>query len=122
MAKKTIDGEDLSQEELDNLKKLHEYSTNLHNILEQLSADMSSGRISWKELTKDVDTTFAQQVDNLSATSFSNIDENFGEYEGLIYDGAYSEHMESIEKKGLVGDDVTEEQAKQKAISFVRTR
>ena len=119
MAKKTIDGEDLSQEELDNLKKLHEYSTNLHNILEQLSVDMSSGRISWKELTKDVDTTFAQQVDNLSATSFSNIDENFGEYEGLIYDGAYSEHIESSEKKGLVGEEVSEEEAKQKAISFI---
>ena len=119
LAKKTIDGEDLSQEELDNLKKLHEYSTNLHNTLEQLSADMSSGRISWKELTKDVDTTFAQQVDNLSATSFSNIDENFGEYEGLIYDGAYSEHIESSEKKGLVGEEVSEEEAKQKAISFI---
>lgn len=119
LAKKTIDGEDLSQEELDNLKKLHEYSTNLHNTLEQLSADMSNGRISWKELTKDVDTTFAQQVDNLSATSFSNIDRNFGEYEGLIYDGAYSEHIESSEKKGLVGEEVSEEEAKQKAISFI---
>ena len=90
--------------------------------MEQLSLEMGSGKISWKELTENVDTSFAQQVDNLSATSFSNINENFGDYEGLIYDGAYSEHMESIEKKGLVGDDVTEEQAKQKAISFVRTR
>lgn len=60
---------------------------------------MGSGKISWKELTENVDTSFAQQVDNLSAISFSNINENFGDYEGLIYDGAYSEHMESIEKK-----------------------
>lgn len=119
LAKKTINGENLSQEELDNLKKLHQYSQDLQNTLEQLIEDMGNGKISWKELTKDVDTTFAQQVDNLSATSFSNIDENFGEYEGLIYDGAYSEHMESSEKKGLIGEDVTEEQARKKAISFV---
>lgn len=119
LAKKTTEGEDLSQEELDNLKKLHDYSKDLNNTLEQLIEDMGSGRISWKELTKDVDTAFAQQVDNLSATSFSNINENFGEYEGLIYDGAYSEHMESSEKKGLVGEEITEEEAKQKAISFV---
>ena len=112
LAIKTIGGEDLTQEELDNLKKLYEYSKNLNSTLEQLSSEMGSGKISWKELTENVDTSFAQQVDN----------ENFGDYEGLIYDGAYSEHMESIEKKGLVGDDVTEEQAKQKAISFVRTR
>ena len=119
LAKKTIDGQDLSQEELENLKKLHDYSVDLSNTLAQLSNDLGSGKISWKELTKDVDTTFAQQVDNLSATSFSNIDENFGEYEGLIYDGAYSEHIETSEKKGLVGNDITEEEAKQKAISFI---
>lgn len=119
LATKSIEGEDLTQEELDNLKELYDYSVDLSDILEQLSADMSSGRISWKELTEDVDTAFAQQVDNLSATSFSNIDKNFGEYEGLIYDGAYSEHMESSEKKGLVGEEITEEQAKEKAISFI---
>lgn len=119
LATKSIDGKDLNQEELDHLKELYDYSVNLADILEQLSNDMGSGRISWKELTKDVDTTFAQQVDNLSVTSFSNIDQNFGEYEGLIYDGAYSEHMESAEKKGLVGEEVTEEQAKEKAISFI---
>ena len=37
LAKKTINGEDLSQEELDNLKKLHQYSQNLQNTLEQLT-------------------------------------------------------------------------------------
>lgn len=119
LATKAIEGKTLSQEELDNLKELYDYSISLADTLEQLIADMGSGKISWKELTKNVDTTFAQQVDNLSATSFSNIDENFGEYEGLIYDGAYSEHMESSEKKGLVGEEVTEEEAKQKAISFI---
>ena len=35
-----------------------------------------NGRISWEELTKDTKTAFAQQVDNLSAATFSNIDEN----------------------------------------------
>lgn len=119
LARKTINGEDLTQEELDNLKSLYDYSVNLTSTLEQLSSDMNSGAISWEELTKDVDTSFAQQVDNLSATSFSNIDENFGEYEGLIYDGAYSEHIESTEKKGLTGPEVTEEEAKQKAILFI---
>ena len=119
LARTSINGKDLTQEELDNLKTLHDYSVDLTNTLEQLSTDMGNGSISWKELTQDVDTSFAQQVDNLSATSFSNIDENFGEYEGLIYDGAYSEHIESGEKKGLVGNEVTEEEAKQKAISFI---
>ena len=119
LARKTMNGEDLNQDELSNLKKLHDYSVDLNNTLNQLSEDMNTGKISWKELTKDVDTSFAQQVDNLSAASFSNINENFGEYEGLIYDGAYSEHIRNAEKRGLTGNDVSEEEAKQKAISFV---
>ena len=119
LSTKSIDGKDLTGEELDNLKTLHDYSTELKNVLNQLSEDMNSGRISWKELTQDTDTEFAQQVDNLSAVSFSNIDENFGEYAGLIYDGAYSEHIESAEKKGLTGEDIDEETAKQIAIKFI---
>lgn len=78
-----------------------------------------NGRISWKELTKDTKTAFAQQVDNLSAATFSNIDENFGEYAGLIYDGAFSEHMESAEKKGLTGEEIDEKRANQIAKEFI---
>lgn len=119
LASKSINGQDLTQEELDNLEELHNYSIDLKNVLNQLSDEMQAGNISWKELTKDTDTAFAQQVDNLSATSFSNIDKNFGEYAGLIYDGAYSEHIESAEKKGLTGEEIDEEKAKQLAKEFI---
>ena len=119
LSKKSINDQDLTEEEISNLTNLYEYSKELNNILNQLSEDIHTGRISWKELTKDTNLAFAQQVDNLSKTSFSNIDNNFGEYAGLIYDGAYSEHIESQEKKGLTGEDVDEEKAKQIATDFL---
>ena len=37
----------------------------------------------------------------------------------MIYDGAFSEHLTSEEKKGLTGEDIEEEQAKQKAEEFI---
>jgi len=119
LSRKNIYNEELSQEDLDNLKQLHNYSVELKNTLNQLSIDMNEGRISWDELTKNTEIAFAQQVDNLSATTFSNLDENFGEYAGLIYDGAFSEHMESTEKKGLTGEEIDEEKAKKIAKAFV---
>lgn len=119
LSRKNIYKEELSQEDLDNLKNLHDYSTELKNTLNQLSTDMNEGRINWDELTKNTEIAFAQQVDNLSATTFSNLDENFGEYAGLIYDGAFSEHMESAERKGLTGDEVDEERAKEIARDFI---
>lgn len=118
LATKCINNTDLTEEELNNLKQLHEYCGTLKETLNQLLADMGKGSISWKELTKDTNTSFAQQVDNISSASFSNLDENFGEYEGLIYDGAYSEHIEKAEKKGLKGEEKTKEDAKKVAIEF----
>lgn len=119
LSRKNIYKEELSQEDLDNLKSLHDYSTELKNTLNQLSTDMNEGRISWNELTKNTEIAFAQQVDNLSAATFSNLDENFGEYAGLIYDGAFSEHIESAERKGLTGEEIDEERAKQIAKEFI---
>ena len=119
LSRKNIYNEELTQQDLDNLKQLHDYSRELKNTLNQLSTDMNEGRVSWDELTKNTEIAFAQQVDNLSAATFSNLDENLGEYAGLIYDGAFSEHMESAEKKGLTGEEINEEKAKEIAKVFV---
>lgn len=119
LSKKSINNQDLSEDEINNLTDLYVYSQDLSNTLNQLSEDMNQGRISWKELTKNTDLAFAQQVDNLSTSSFSNINKNFGEYAGLIYDGAYSEHIESAEKKGLVGEDIEQDKAEQIVREFI---
>ena len=119
LSRKNIYNENLTQEDFDNLEQLHNYSIDLANTLNQLSNDMNEGRIKWGELTKKGSTVFATQVSNISKDSFNALEENFDKYSGLIYDGAFSEHLTSVEKKGLTGEDVTEEQAKQTAIDFV---
>ena len=119
LSRKNIYNESLTEEDLKNIKDLHQYSVELENTLNQLSEDLNSGRFEWGELTKKGTVAFAQQVDNISKESFSNLEENFHEYSGLIYDGAFSEHLTSNEKKGLTGEDISEEQAKQKAEEFI---
>ena len=119
LSRKNINNEDLTEEDLKNLKDLHEYSIELENTLMQLSADIDSGRISWEDLNKKNDIKFAKQVDNISKESFSNMEENFHEYSGLIYDGAFSDHITNQEKKGLTGDDIDEDTAKEKVQYFI---
>ena len=119
LSRKNIYNEKLSDEDLKNLKDLHGYSVELENTLNQLSEDLNSGRFEWGELTKKGSIAFAQQVDNISKESFSNLEENFHEYSGLIYDGAFSEHLTGVEKKGLTGEDIDENQANQKAKEFI---
>ena len=118
LSRKNIYNEALTEDDFNNLKNLHNYSVELENTLNQLSADMNDGRIKWGELTKKGSTVFATEVSNISKDSFSNLEENFHEYAGLIYDGAFSEHLTSSEKKGLTGENIDEERAKQIAIEF----
>lgn len=119
LSRKNIYNESLSQEDLKNLKDLHGYSQDLENTLNQLSEDLNSGRFEWGELTKKGTVAFAQQVDNISKESFSNLEENFHEYSGLIYDGAFSEHLTKQDKKGLTGENISEEQATQIAKQLI---
>lgn len=119
LSRKNIYNEGLSQDDLNNLKELHSYSVELENTLNQLAEDLNNGRFEWGELTKKGTYVFAQQVDNISKESFSNMEENFHQYDGLIYDGAFSEHLSNAEKKGLTGEDISEEEAKQKAEDFI---
>ena len=118
LSKKCFEGNNLSNSDLDNLEKLHEYSVNLRETINQLNDDLYSGNIRWGQLSKKGNKAFLQE-ENISKTTFSNIEEDLHQYTGLIYDGAYSENQNNYKGVGLTGDDVTEEKALQNAKDFI---
>lgn len=119
LAHKCIRGEELNDDDMNNLEMLYEYSNNLSITLNQLGVDLSSGAIDWGELKQQDSFNFTQEVSSTLTDSFSSLEENFHEYEGLIYDGAFSEHIVNIEKKGLTGDEIDEQTAQNKAVEFI---
>lgn len=119
VSRENIKNKSLTEEQLNNLEQLHDYSTDLLQTLVQLSSDIDNNNVSWDDLTKKGMFKFAQQVSNISKESFDNIDQNLEDYEGLIYDGAFSEHITTQEKKGLTGDDIDENGARQKVEDFI---
>lgn len=116
LSRKNINGEGLSEDDFKNLQTLYKYSVDLETTLNQLSEEIYSGEISWEDLNLNSKSKFAQSVDSVSV--FSNIDDNLNDYEGLIYDGAYSDHINKKEKLGLTGETITEEEAKMKVQEF----
>ncbi len=118
LSRKNIQGTNLSDEDLKNLEELHSYSVELENVLNQLASDLQAGSTTWKDLTAKEDDQFAQAV-SLNLDIFSSLEENFHEYSGLIYDGAFSEHLTTTTPKWLTGDDISEEEAKTKAKQFL---
>lgn len=119
LSKKTVKGEKLSQEELDNLTQLHQYSVSLRDVLYQLEADLFSSTIRWGELEDAGSMIFSREDETLTQSSFSNIEDELHQYSGLIYDGAYSEGLDNTEMIGLTGEDVDQEKAQSIAREFI---
>lgn len=117
LSMKAIQDEDLSDEDLKNIEELHGYSVDLKNTIIQLESEINEGTLAWGELKEEGNKAFAQQV-NGDISGFGNIESAFDEYTGLIYDGAFSEHMVSFERKGLTGENIEESKAKEIVKNF----
>ena len=117
--RRNLDGKDLTDEELDKLNELHNYSLEVKSTLNQLSEDINAERLNWDELDYNTSTMFSTEVSNISKDGFDAIESNFEEYDGLIYDGAYSEHIVNENKRGLTGNEIDEEKAKTIVMNFV---
>ena len=119
LSRKNIKGEALNDEDLQNLQNLHKYSMQINEAVNQISFDLNAGNLKWTDLTKEKKVDFSTQVS--SDFSFADtLEENLHEYTGLIYDGAYSEHIVNTEKKGLIGDEISEDDALNKAKEIIK--
>ena len=117
--RKNIKDKDLTDEELRKLKELHDYSIELKNTLNQLSEEINAERLNWDHLDYNTSTILSKENNTITKDGFDTIESNFEQYDGLIYDGAYSEHITNESKKGLTGNNIDEEKAKEIAINFV---
>ena len=114
LSRKNIEGEGLTDDELNKIKELYNYSKDLSNTLNEMSEELNIGQITWNDLINNNEGAEITEV-----STFNVIEDNFHEYSGLIYDGAFSEHISTSEKKGLTGDEINEETAKQKIKEFI---
>lgn len=114
LSRKNIEGDGLTDDDMNKIKELYNYSNNLSNTLNEIADELNNGTLKWSDLMKNTEGSEIAEV-----STFNVVEENFHEYTGLIYDGAFSEHITSSEKKGLTGDEIDEETAKRKAEEFI---
>lgn len=114
LSRKNIEGEGLTDDDINKIKEMYKYSNDLANTLNEMADELNNGTLKWSNLMKNTEGSEITEV-----STFDVVEENFHEYSGLIYDGAFSEHLTSSEKKGLTGDEIDEETAKIKAEEFI---
>ena len=120
LLKKTTQNEKLNDEEYATIAKLYKSSQELGSIMNAIYDDLNDGRIKWDELKKVSDEKLSQSEEVTTVSNIQKIGKNFQEYEGLIYDGAFSDHLLNMQPKSLSNNEVTKDQAKDNIIKIFK--
>jgi len=114
LTKSLANGEKLTDEDHENLAKVNEVSNNLNATLQDIYSSLTQGKIKWDEVEKVASKELNEEKNQLEITNLNSVKDSVEDYEGLIYDGAFSNHIEQAEPKALTGREVTVEQATKK--------
>lgn len=109
LMKQNISDIKLTEEEYEKLKHIYEDSSKLSSKMSDIYDDLNAGRIKWDELEKIGNEKLP---DNDISNSIFEVGKTFQNYEGLIYDGAFSDHLLSSEPKFLSQKEISEDDAK----------
>lgn len=106
-------GNDISKEEYQNLNVIYDNAKKLTDTMQEIYSALNDGRIKWNELEYVGNQKLSEE--NLNAENglpLNTIGKDFESYEGLIYDGAFSEHVMQNEAKTLTGDILSMEECR----------
>ncbi len=111
LLKQTVSQEELTDEEYDSIVNLSENAKELSDVMQDIYDDLNKGRIKWDELEKESNEELGEVT---TVSNIAKIGKTFQEYEGLIYDGAFSDHLLNQVPKSLIGNEVSIEDARSK--------
>lgn len=111
-------GKAITEEQYQTIQQLHDSAVALGNNLNDLQNSLAGGRIKWGDLANKGTPLFQKTSAEMPKEQFENIDKTFQDTPKLIYDGPFSDHLVTAEPRGLSGDEINSEQAKEKVKNF----
>ena len=119
LARQNVRRETMSSADQKKLMSLREQAANLSQGLHDLEAGVSEGKIKLGELVRGARRTIASENKDLLSNNFETMVQKNGGFPTLVYDGPFSDRIETVKPKGVTGPYITKEQAKKIATSFV---
>lgn len=115
---KLATGEKLTIEETDNLKKLKNYSEKLSRTINYLIEEEENGGLNFEEVQSTLQSKGDEKL--YLATELNDANQALEDYPTLIYDGPFSDHINS-KKSELVKnlEEITQDNAQEKAAKFL---
>lgn len=112
LAKKVGGGEELSDEEKENIKTLFKYAEDLSGKMWQVEKRIEDGDISLSDISDASDSKKSVNV----TEGFTDFEEGFSNYPTLIYDGPFSDHILEKEPLMIKGQrEISQNEAMEKA-------
>ena len=113
-----MSGKPLDDKQYKTIESLYGFAAALDKSLGSLQNELAGGRLKWGELATKGTPIFKKASTSLPGKQFENIDKTFQDYPRLIYDGPFSDHLVTAEPRGVTGDVLNIDQAKQSVINF----
>ncbi len=95
-----------------NINSLYKKVEELSKITEEIYADLNSGKIKWDELERVGNEKMKAANANEEVSSVNSIGKTFTEYEGIIYDGAFSNHILTLKPAYLTDVELSSNDVK----------
>jgi len=119
---KKLTYKDLSEEDYAILEKINKHLIIITDTLDNIYNEVAKGSINWNDVEKIAQRELSDEP-NVVIDGLTDIKNNFMEYEGLIYDGAFSSHLENSTPKLIDAKRVvTATEAKEKAIECINNK
>lgn len=125
LSQSVINNNKITDEEYENLMSLGEYAKGLNKGLVDMQQDIYEGNINFNTVAREGDEHFstAQAAGESVLSGFEKVEKEFQEYPSLIYDGPFSEHMETAKPMMLEGEkEISVDEAKNIAKEFLGDR
>lgn len=125
LSQNVINENAVTDEEYKNLTSLGEYARSLNESLAGMQQDVYDGAITLNTIADEEreHLTTAHAAGNTVQTGFEAVEKEFQEYPALIYDGPFSEHIETAKPLMLENErEITQDQALGIAKKFLGTR
>ena len=124
LSHKVSKGEQITEEELNNMETLEQYCKSLREQVMILEDSVQAGTVSFREITKQLsseDLSNSQSVQVMDG--FKEYEEDFSSFPSLIYDGPFSDHLMQKKSEMLKGvSDVTRAEARKTAAKVAQMR
>lgn len=123
LSQSMINGEEISQQEYEDLASLAEYAANLRDTLSSIEEQIYSGEIRISDTRSKKRGNVADAAGNNILEDLEDVEKSFEDYPSLIYDGPFSEHIVNREPEMLKNaSEVSQEQALSKAEELIDSR